>query len=558
MKPPVKAASAALIDESSEPLLMWPVSNPVAVSTAEPRTLASLCLDLGTELIEVEIAPRGLDTPLAGVTLHDPHDLPRTGCASGDVVLGIAAADDEPTLELIRAMGRADSAALICKRRTGQTSRLILVAQEAGVALITADPDVQWGELYELIRASLGADVTIDLPRTPTAMTGDLLALADATAAAAGGPVTIEDASHGILAFSRDGHEVDPLRAATILERRVPDEWRRKLPWAKVVKQLIEGEGVQSFEVPGTEPRRAITIRARDQILGWIWLAGHPETLSPRADDVLREAAQIAALHLMRQGAVDNIEKRVRAGMLRMLLRGEGPTEPMLVRLGFPPDRSLVVVAVRLIDASGSAETDEERLVSLLVEHLRAYRWQAVATALDGRAYVLVAVRQDAGRDALGHMMADCLVRASKTLGLPLQAGLSDGTTGGTDLPSGRRQADQCLDLDVSDKSVVFFEEVHGRALLADTKAFLANQRATITPAFRLLIDHDREHGTAYVPTLRAYFDALGDTAVVAARMHVHANTVRYRLRRAADLGQVDLDDPEVRLSLELQMHAHL
>ena len=547
----------AQLDEGSGLLLPWAVTmdRPSTSVSPQPLTLASLCLDLGPELLDVLIAPRGLDVSLGGVVLHDPRDPPGTGCAAGDVVLGIAAADDESTLALIHAMGRAEAAAIICKRRAEQASRLIAASQEAGVAMLSTDPDVQWGELYELVRASLRADVASDLPRSPATMTGDLLALADATAAVAGGPVTIEDTSHRVLAFSQDAHEIDPLRAATILNRRVPDEWRRKLPWAEVVKQLIEADGVQRVEVPNTEPRRAIAIRARDEILGAIWLAGSPETLSPRADDALREAAQIAALHLLRQRVFDNLERRVRGGMLRMLLRGEGLAEPMLARLGFPPDRPVVVVAVKTGDVAAPAGVHEERLVSLLVEHLRAYRWQAVATALDGLAYVLVAVHEGADREALGRTVADCLVRAGQTLGVSLRAGMADEVADGADIPTGRRRADQCLNLDTSGKPVVLFEDIHARALLADTQAFLAGRSPAITPALLRLLDHDREHGTEYVSTLRAYLDSLGDTAVAAARMHIHTNTLRYRLRRVAELSEADLEDPEVRLSLQLQLY---
>ena len=55
---------------------------------------------------------------------------------------------------------------------------------------------------------------------------------------------------------------------------------------------------------------------------------------------------------------------------------------------------------------------------------------------------------------------------------------------------------------------------------------------------------HDREHATAFVATLRAWLEAQGDLADAAQRLGVHPNTVRYRLRRVADVTGYAPTDP--------------
>jgi hypothetical protein len=69
-----------------------------------------------------------------------------------------------------------------------------------------------------------------------------------------------------------------------------------------------------------------------------------------------------------------------------------------------------------------------------------------------------------------------------------------------------------------------------------------------------LLRDHDLRHGTSYVDTLRAYFDAFGYVPLAAKSVYVHPNTFRYRLRRLSELSGLDLDDPVERLVAELQL----
>ena len=58
------------------------------------------------------------------------------------------------------------------------------------------------------------------------------------------------------------------------------------------------------------------------------------------------------------------------------------------------------------------------------------------------------------------------------------------------------------------------------------------------------------------VRTLRAYLDSGQNVKVAAHRLHVHRNTVRYRIKRILDVLEVDLNDPEQRLLVELGTRA--
>jgi DNA-binding PucR family transcriptional regulator len=71
------------------------------------------------------------------------------------------------------------------------------------------------------------------------------------------------------------------------------------------------------------------------------------------------------------------------------------------------------------------------------------------------------------------------------------------------------------------------------------------------------IIEHDAEHGTTYGPSLLAYLDAFGEAIPAAARLAVHENTLRYRIRRIQELFEVDLDDPDTRLVVWLQLRLH-
>lgn len=54
--------------------------------------------------------------------------------------------------------------------------------------------------------------------------------------------------------------------------------------------------------------------------------------------------------------------------------------------------------------------------------------------------------------------------------------------------------------------------------------------------------------------SLRLWLEADGDTRVAARRLHLHPNTVRYRVRRAAELTGMDFHDPLQRLVAHLAL----
>jgi DNA-binding PucR family transcriptional regulator len=67
---------------------------------------------------------------------------------------------------------------------------------------------------------------------------------------------------------------------------------------------------------------------------------------------------------------------------------------------------------------------------------------------------------------------------------------------------------------------------------------------------------HDAVHGTPYVATLRAWLDAHGDLARAAERLGVHENTMRYRLRKMAEVTPLGLDDARTRFAAMIELAA--
>ena len=63
-----------------------------------------------------------------------------------------------------------------------------------------------------------------------------------------------------------------------------------------------------------------------------------------------------------------------------------------------------------------------------------------------------------------------------------------------------------------------------------------------------------KDRGGVLLQTLGSYLATNGSPTDAADRLHLHRNTVLYRLGRLEDLLQVDLRDAEVRLALHLAL----
>jgi purine catabolism regulator len=68
------------------------------------------------------------------------------------------------------------------------------------------------------------------------------------------------------------------------------------------------------------------------------------------------------------------------------------------------------------------------------------------------------------------------------------------------------------------------------------------------------LINHDDAKNGELVETLDAFFACHGNLSQTAHRLHIHRNTLTYRLEQIAAITQLNLDDPDARFSLQFAL----
>ncbi|GLU46871.1 PucR family transcriptional regulator [Nocardiopsis ansamitocini] len=525
--------------------------------------LRQLLLAVGEPVVDVLSAPRGLDVTVGDVVILDPEEEAVAG--PGDLVLLIGVRG-RAAARLVRVAARLGATAVAVKvDGPAETALLRSLAADAGAALLAVRPELRWEQLQALCRsvvddARLGRDT--DLGEAA----GDLFSLAQTIATLTGGLVSIEDAASRVLAYS-GGEDADELRRRSVLGRQGPEPYLALLrDWGVFAKLRGGEEVVRIDEHPelGIRRRLAVGIHAGSQPLGTIWVQEGALALTAQAEEALLGAARMTALHLVRQRTELTAGLRLREDLLAGLL--EGRVEPMALADSVTVNAEHAVVMLvftlrtgedgQLADRS-AAELNRRQMTSLISVHAAAYRREALVTTLGTRVYVLLPALARRTAEASVVALARKIVGAAgRLLGVRVQGAVGSMVDSLADVRGSRTEADRVLDAMGRDleMDVATISDVRARVLVGETLALLRADPRLRDPRVTRLVAHDTAHGSELVASLIAYLDFFGDVRGAASRLHVHPNTLRYRVRRAETVSGVDLSDPNERLFTQLQL----
>ena len=399
---------------------------------------------------------------------------------------------------------------------------------------------------------------------------GDLFALANAVGALLDAPVTIEDRSSRLLAFSSRQDEADESRIETVLGRQVPEVYMRRLEELGAFRRLYASDrpvyvSPADLDMPAVSfGRAAVAVRAGDELLGSIWAVLRDE-LTPEQEQTLVDAAKLVALHLLRTRAGADVDRRLVADLVATALEGGPGTVEALARLGLA-DRPLVVIAMGLTEepherealSLARRETDRQRATDALAVHLSALHPGAVVAAVGGVSYGILPVTEagEAAEERVARVATEFVTRA--TTHTPGVIGVGRAAPDVSSLARAREDADRALRVlrsgHAGRRRVARVTDVHVESLLLRLSDLAAAEGAEPSGPIARLREYDRAHRSHLTETLAAWLDSAGDAAAAAAVTHVHVNTFRYRLRRISEVGGIDLDDPDSRFAAMLQL----
>lgn len=296
--------------------------------------------------------------------------------------------------------------------------------------------------------------------------------------------------------------------------------------------------------------------------------AGERAGLEPRTLYLLAESifAYIDELsgesvegYAMEQAAVAGERQRRRRELAALLVQ-DPPADPAAVEaaaLAAGWALPAVVATVYVEPGAGEAPADPDRLAARLGEGTIATELAPGACALvldpdaPGRRAQLSAAFRD-GLGALGPTMSwrDAHVSAARA-----RAALALARSGALTAAAGQPSADDVASGRGPDRPcglVVAAEHPVPLLLHADRRLARDIAAAALTP----LDAETTASRERLIETLSAWLRHRGRTEAIAAALHVHPQTVRYRMGRLRELYGDRLDDPDARFELELALRS--
>ncbi|OXM75244.1 MULTISPECIES: PucR family transcriptional regulator [Amycolatopsis] len=487
-----------------------------------------------------------------GEVLRDPHlaglvtrlapggevsGVPVTGVSIAEDVAGIAGAG-AGTVVILTARASAD----LTGYRLDVALRVAAEHAVAAVVLLTAEPPV-----IEPSASAIAVSGPVVVLHADARTSPAELVVAVDRRLTTGAAAALERAHHGLTRLCgllAEGASLDDLLAAagTIAG---PVAYRPPGPGELTAPVLVDGREEGALSAARTGDRA--DDMAQELVLALCAAAvGEVVRRTRRAEEApeQRRAELLTELLSAERAGAERLLDRARALGIDI----DGWHTALLLDTGDPG-------ADDLRESARFDRATEVRRVALEVARDAGGVWQR---ARSGAAQLFVRIDPtDPGLGAVPAVTAVAreIVAGAADLGIPARAGVGSAHPG----PEGMRRsvAEARGALAAREDPVVAFDSLGTNRFLAEWSASASGRdisRTLLAPLDRL----DPERCATAVRTLAAYLDHHGSLLHAAEALHLHRNSLSYRIQRILAMLDVDLDDPDQWMMLQLACRIRL
>lgn len=361
-----------------------------------------------------------------------------------------------------------------------------------------------------------------------------------------------------------DGDSVAPIQEVIRATRD------RTQPWLRSVATTSAAEPATAiFDGPEPWHRIVAPVVGRDGLLGSLSLMVNG-TGTTAADQILTaRGAAACAVTLARDQAAAYARREIELNVLDEILDGALRSEVSLAqqlrRLGHDIERTHVAIILRTNTEEGVNRARTRRW-SMLEEGVNRAAVRMASQVLwrvrGSTAEVVWPIDDAADIEAIAGTIQTEVRSALDQQGVQESVSVGVGRVGSgfEGIRQSHNEARQALMLGRRVHGagrVTLFDQL-GVYRLIFAAEHLPEMQGFLEETLGSLIAYDHDHGAELVRTLEAFFEANCSPKEAAQLLHVHRNTVLYRLDRIADIMQVDLNDPDTRLRLHLALHVRL
>ncbi|PLT33682.1 CdaR family transcriptional regulator [Bacillus sp. V5-8f] len=388
---------------------------------------------------------------------------------------------------------------------------------------------------------------------------GDLMEFADRVSSVLGCPVTIEDGNHRVLAYSMHDDTTDQARISTIISRRVPEKVINSLWREGILPAIISSDKpvqVPSINEVGLGKRAAISIRKNNEVLGFIWALEVNKPFSKEDMDFLELAAKEAKNQLLqlqiRKKRKEESHQEFFWQLLTAHFQDEQDIARRLAQFSLPKPACFTVLVFEFPE---EITQEVERNISYMLTTTQKVK-PFFFTTDQRKLILLVGSKQKDGfetsiKEFIPYFINQMSTRFSVNDILGTCGGIYRSLIQGTD-----SYEEALFTLKIKrafpkeTKDLTEYQEL-GIFQSLDT---LVKSRYSLTEhiPIQALNSYDNKNQTNLIHTLQVYLEKDCNPAETAKQLHIHINTLTYRLKRIADIGRINLKDPLQKVTLYL------
>ena len=299
-------------------------------------------------------------------------------------------------------------------------------------------------------------------------------------------------------------------------------------------------------------------IRVDTEIYGYVMFWNVKRTFNETDLIAIEQASKVTAIEIIKQEAIRENQNRQRDVFFKSLLNGHFPSEEDVLdkaeNMGISLHCIGSVIVVEICEPHDHLGSQEEILKSNIPT--RAYqRLRAIdgfVTIEDGKKIVVVPrldhyfhdFHEDATREVLVRIADSIKTKIEEYENTKVYLGIGRYYDKLTYLAKSYTEAQNALliakKLAPTHGTVLHFDQIGLYRLI--TKVEDKNELCNFYKEMLMpLVEYDEKNGTDLVGTLQEYFTCNENPSAAAKNLHVHLNTVKYRINRIKEI--LDIDD---------------
>ncbi|MBK0421726.1 helix-turn-helix domain-containing protein [Leucobacter sp. CSA2] len=457
----------------------------------------------------------------------------------GRILLVPGALSPEVISSLLDALSAGAVAILLTE---GAAENLSRSPELAALALALAEGS-DWSDTATILRGLCPPGVANE---TAGLRRGDLFSLAQSLATLAGGAVSIVDTAGRIVGYSTlPDQPIDEVRRKSTLalkEAEPPSEDIDHIALFRSTRAMWVAPG------PGRLGRVALPVRAQGELLGSVWLIVGEEENADAAIMFLNSVAGLTAHHMLEARDLEAAEGARSSDLLRTIMEDSTYRVHAAAELGLRTGEHYRALAfgASAPDGMNPVLASRRQLHQIWLIARSLFTWCRVAV-LGDEIVVLVASASDERANAFAE-------RVLTSNEMPHVAGIGSEAIGVENLAASMREAISIAQLlgrsvhqDTSGKRIARLDDVREQLGLERLLRHLDSTGVLEGDPLDRMDQFDASTGSDLAHTVTVFLESLGSVSECASALHVHPNTVRYRLEQVRSLG-INLDLPSTRL----------